>query len=140
MSSYNPLRELVMSRIRGFLREPEALFWTFVFPILMAVGLGVAFREKPVQRSTIAVERGSVAERWLPALRRSPELKVVVLADTAAARAVRKGDVAVVLAGTASLVYRYDPARDESRVARLLADEAVQGGAGAVRPVATRDD
>jgi ABC-2 type transport system permease protein len=140
MSSFSPLRELVMSRIRGFLREPEALFWTFVFPILMAVGLGVAFREKPVQRSTIAVERGSVAERWLPALRRSPELKVVVLADTAAARAVRKGDVAVVLAGTGSLVYRYDPARDESRVARLLADEAVQGGAGAVRPVATRDD
>src|SRR4051812_24490912 len=140
MSSYSPLRELVMSRIRAFLREPEALFWTFVFPILMAVGLGVAFREKPVSRSTVGVQRGSVAERYLPALRRSPELKVVMLDDTAAARAVRKGDVAVLLTGTTTLLYRFDPARDESRVARLLADQAVQGGAGAVRPVASRDD
>jgi ABC-type multidrug transport system permease subunit len=53
---------------------------------------------------------------------------------------VRKGDVAVVLAGTDRLVYRYDPARDESRVGRLLADEAVQRGAGATRPVATAED
>jgi ABC-2 type transport system permease protein len=48
--------------------------------------------------------------------------------------------VAVLLAGRDTLVYRYDPARDESRAARLLADQAVQRGAGASRPVATADD
>jgi ABC-2 type transport system permease protein len=140
MSEPNPLRELVLTRIRAFLREPEALFWTFVFPILMALGLGVAFREKPVERAVVGVERGSVAERHLPALRASRELKVVVLGDTAAARALRKGDVAVLLTGRDRLVYRFDPARDESRVARLLADQAVQAGAGGARPVATADD
>ncbi|HET7460793.1 MAG TPA: ABC transporter permease [Longimicrobium sp.] len=140
MSEYSPLRELVLARIRAFVREPEALFWTFVFPILMAVGLGVAFREKPADRAAVGVQRGTVAERYLAALRASGELKVTVLGDSAAARALRKGDVSVLLAGRDTLVYRYDPARDESRAARLLADAAVQRGAGAARPVVTADD
>jgi ABC-type multidrug transport system permease subunit len=140
MREYSPLRELVLLRIRSFLREPEALFWTFVFPILMAVGLGVAFRETPADRAAIGVQRGTAAERWLPALNASPDLRVAVLDDSAAERALRKGDVAVLLAGSDRLVYRYDPAREESRAARLLADPAVQRAAGAARPVATADD
>lgn len=140
MNSRSPLRELTLMRIRGFLREPEALFWTFVFPILMAVGLGVAFRDKPAGVSLVGVQRGTVAERYLPALRASREIRVVVLGDSAAARAVRKGDVGVLLTGSGRLVYRYDPAREESRVARLLADQAVQAGAGGTRPVMTAED
>ena len=54
MSSYSPLRELVMSRIRAFLREPEALFWTFVFPILMAVGLGTQVDPEHIPCRTIS--------------------------------------------------------------------------------------
>jgi hypothetical protein len=114
MSEYSPLRELVLTRIRAFLREPEALFWTFVFPILMAVGLGVAFREKAPEPAAVGVERGTVAERQLPALRASKELRVQVLDDSAAARALRKGDVAVLLTGRDRLVYRFDPARATS--------------------------
>ncbi|HET7230232.1 MAG TPA: ABC transporter permease [Longimicrobium sp.] len=140
MSEYSPLRELILTRIRAFLREPEALFWTFVFPILMAVGLGVAFREKPADRAAVGVQRGTAAERFLPALRVSPDVKVTVLDAPAAERALRKGDVAVLLAGRDTLVYRYDPARDESRAARLLADAAVQRAAGGARPVVTSDD
>lgn len=133
------LRELTMARIRGFLREPEALFWTFGFPIIMAIGLGLAFRDKPAERAAVAVERGSVAERWLPALRRSPDLDVRVLAADSAAVALRKGDVAVVVGGTGTPAYRYDPSRPESRLARLLADGALQSAGGARRPVATAD-
>lgn len=140
MSELSPLRELVLTRIRAFLREPEALFWTFVFPILMAVGLGVAFREGAPEPAAVAVQGGSIAERHLPALRASPDLKVTVLRDSAAERALRKGDIAVLLTGGDRLVYRFDPVRDESRVARLLVDRAVQGGAGATRPVVTADD
>ena len=136
----SPLRELMMARVYSFLREPEALFWTFVFPILMAVGLGTAFREQPVQRAAVAVERGSAAERFLPALRGAREVEVRVLDAAQAERALRRGEVAVVLAGKDAVVFRYDPGREESRVARLLADEALQRGAGAPRPVATRDD
>ncbi|MBV9773617.1 MAG: ABC transporter permease [Gemmatimonadetes bacterium] len=139
MSELNPLRELILMRIRAFLREPEALFWTFGFPIIMAIGLGLAFREKPAETSPVAVERGSVAERYLPALRRSPEIEVRIMDPADAATALRKGDVAVVLGGRDTLAFRYDPGRAESRVARLLADRAVQAGAGGTRPVAVRE-
>jgi ABC-2 type transport system permease protein len=76
----SPLRELTLARVRSFVREPEALFWTFVFPIMMAVGLGLAFRE-PATPAPVAVgvERGSAAERHLGALRASPDLEVRVL-------------------------------------------------------------
>ena len=45
MSSFaeSSLYQLTITRFKLFLREPEALFWVFVFPILLAVGLGVAF-------------------------------------------------------------------------------------------------
>jgi ABC transporter DrrB family efflux protein len=140
MSETSALRELMLLRVRSFLREPEALFWTFVFPILMAVGLGLAFRETPDARTPIGVERGSTAERMIPRLEASGEIEVRLLDREAAERALRRGDVPLVLAGGDTLVYRYDPVREESRAARLLADAAVQSAGGAVRPVATRDD
>lgn len=137
---YSPLREITLGRVKSFLREPEALFWTFVFPIMMAIGLGLAFGERKAEPVTIGVERGSAGERYAAALRASDEVEPRLLTPAEAEAALRKGEVAVVLAGRDTVVYRYDPAREESRVARLLADQAVQRAAGAPRPVMTRDD
>lgn len=134
------LRELTLARVRTFLREPEALFWTFGFPILMAVGLGIAFREAPEARVAVGVERGSAAERWLDALRADSALEVRVIAPDSAERAIARGEVAVLLAGRDTLAYRFDPAREESRAAQLLADRAVQRAAGAEPAVATISD
>jgi ABC-type multidrug transport system permease subunit len=136
----SPLRELVLARVRSFLREPEALFWTFGFPIIMAVGLGLAFREQPRERAMVAVERGSYAERWVAALGNSPDLEVRVLTADSSAEALRKGTVGVVLSGKTNLIFRYDPARPESRLARVLADGVVQSAAGALRPVQVLED
>ena len=44
------LVQLTLVRFREFIREPEALFWVFVFPLLLAAGLGIAFNAKPVVR------------------------------------------------------------------------------------------
>jgi ABC transporter DrrB family efflux protein len=131
---------LTLMRIRWFLREPEALFWTFVFPILMAVGLGLAFREQPTEVARVAVERGSRGEAILAALRAAPETEAVLLGADAAERALARGDVALVIGGRDALLYRFDPGRPESRIARLLADDAIQRAAGASRPVAVRED
>ena len=35
------LVQLTISRLREVSREPEAIFWTFLFPVLMAAGLGL---------------------------------------------------------------------------------------------------
>jgi ABC-2 type transport system permease protein len=137
MSSLSPLRELTMARVRAFVREPEALFWTFGFPIMMALGLGIAFRERGAEAAVVGVERGSVAERFAPALRQTEGVEVRMVAADSAEWAIRK---AVLLTGRDTLVYRYDPARSESRVARLAADRAVQRAAGATDRVAARDD
>lgn len=59
MHGLSPLPELTLARIRSFVREPEALFWTFGLPIIMAVGLGIAFRECPAERAAVGVERGA---------------------------------------------------------------------------------
>jgi len=41
------LYQLTVTRFKLTLREPEAIFWIFVFPILLALGLGIAFRNRP---------------------------------------------------------------------------------------------
>jgi ABC-2 type transport system permease protein len=140
MTELHPLRELVWMRLRTFLREPEALFWTFGFPVILAIGLGLAFGDPPRVVAEVAVERGSSAERWTRTLRASPELRVRVLPPDSAARALRTGEVAVVLRGRDTLTFQYDPGREESLAARLLADQAVQRAAGGTRPVAVRED
>lgn len=140
MANPNALRELTLARVRAFVREPEALFWTFGFPIMMALGLGIAFRERTAESSAVGIERGTVAERFAPALRAAEGIDLTVLSPDSAETALRKGDVAVLLTGRDTLVYRYDPARTESRTARLAADRVVQRAAGAVDRVAARDD
>ena len=140
MNNPSPLRELTLARIRSFVREPEALFWTFGFPIMMALGLGIAFRERGPETSAIAIERGSVAERWAPALTAAGGFEIHVFSPDSAETVLRKGDVDVLLTGRDTLVYRYDPARAESRTARLAADRVVQHAAGSVDRVAARDD
>ncbi|HYR11248.1 MAG TPA: ABC transporter permease [Longimicrobium sp.] len=140
MNSPNPLRELTLARIRSFVREPEALFWTFGFPIIMALGLGIAFRERPTERAAVGVERGSVAERYAPALGRSSEVELEILSPDSAEDAIRRGEIAVLLTGRDVLTYRYDPARAESRSAQLVADRVVQRAAGATDRVPSIQD
>ena len=134
------LRELTLLRIRTFLREPEALFWTFIFPILMAIGLGLAFRDQPGEPVLVAVEQGSYAMRYRGVLATDREIGAEVMDAEAAARALRRGEVSLILAGEDRLVYRFDPTRPESRMARLLVDRAVQTYGGGTRPVSVREE
>jgi ABC-type multidrug transport system permease subunit len=136
MSRRAALRELALLRVRTFLREPEALFWTFVFPILMAVGLGIAFGGDSMTPVPVALVEGSASDAHQAALRASPELDVRRLSAGASADALRRGEVDLVLGGTDSVIYHFDPTRAESRTARLLVDAAIQTAAGATRPIA----
>jgi len=71
MSEQSSLRQLVSVRFKEFLREPEALFWSFGFPILLAIGLGIAFRRKPADVVHVAVARvDSSTQTFVDALKR----------------------------------------------------------------------
>ncbi len=53
--SNSQLYHLVMAHLRDLIREPGVLFWGIVFPILMSLGLGVAFTQKKESVVRIAV-------------------------------------------------------------------------------------
>src|SRR5580658_9502674 len=133
----HPLAQLTLVRFLEFIREPEALFWVFIFPILLAAGLGIAFRNRPAEVLRIAVVTPELAR----SLRQEKLLDVQQLDSEAAQEALRTGKVALLAApGTNGAVeYRYDDTNPEGRAARLLADGAIQKAAGRVDPVATAD-
>ncbi len=139
---YSPMLELTRVRFLEFIREPEAVFWTFVFPILLASGLGIAFRSRPADIVKVGIVSASAeAQQLQQSLSADSSLSVTMLSDTAATSALRMGSVALVIvpAENGRLEYRYDNAREEARTARLVVDRAVQRSAGASLPVATED-
>lgn len=136
------LAQLTLVRYREFLREPEAVFWVFVFPVLLAAGLGIAFRNRPAEKQHVAVlSTAPGAAPLATALRSDSSLDVEVLDDSAAARALRTGEIALVVVPQSggAVSYRYDDTRPEARAARLVADAAVQRAAGRHDPVSVAD-
>jgi ABC-2 type transport system permease protein len=138
----HPLVQLTQVRYREFFREPEAVFWVFIFPVLLAAGLGIAFRNRAPERTGVAVVSADTsAARLADALREAPEVEVSLLSDSAAAEALRTGEVALVVvpAPDGRVEYRYDETRPESRIARLVVDDALQRAAGRRDPVRMDD-
>jgi len=138
----HPLVQLTRVRYREFFREPEAVFWVFIFPVLLAAGLGIAFRNRAPERTVVAVVANDSTARGLAeALRRTQGLDVSLSSESAAAEALRTGEVSLVLvrARNGGVEYRYDDTRPESRVARLVVDDALQRSAGRRDPVALRE-
>ena len=133
----HPLAQLTVVRFREFMREPEALFWVFLFPILLAAGLGIAFRNRPADVLPVAAGDRPIAD----ALRAEKQLSVRELTPAAADEALRTGKVALVAAPRegGGALYRYDDTNPDGRAARMLADAAVQRAAGRSDPVATAD-
>jgi ABC-2 type transport system permease protein len=131
------LAQLTLVRFREFWREPEAVFWVFVFPILVAGGLGIAFQSRPPE----AVKIGAATPALARALGGEKTLSVAVLDPAAAERALRTGRILLyALAGSAGAVtYRYDDTNPDARSARLLAGNAVERAAGAEPKVRQRE-
>jgi ABC-2 type transport system permease protein len=136
----HPLIELTRGRLLELVREPAIVFWVFGFPILLSIGLGIAFRERAPEVPVIAVVGAPALAASLDA---SAELDAQALEAAAAAEALRKNRVDVVLtlaSETATAVrYRFDPARAESRQARLVADTALQRLRGRADVVSAAD-
>jgi ABC-2 type transport system permease protein len=133
----HPLVQLTLVRFLEFIREPEALFWVFIFPILLAAGLGLAFRNQPPSVLKIAVVSGELAK----AIGQEKLLDVQQMTAADAEEALRTGKVALLaepgLGG--AVQYRYDDTNPEGRTARSLANQAIQRAAGRVDPVTVAD-
>lgn len=130
---YSSLFQLTMVRFRLFLREPEAIFWIFIFPILLAIGLGVAFRNRPAE----VLDVGATTTQLTQALADDPGLRVKTIDQAQGTRELATGDILLLaIKQPNGVTYEYDDTNPDARTARLLADRAVQAAAGA--PVAVR--
>jgi ABC-type multidrug transport system permease subunit len=128
----HPLLELTMTRVREFLREKEAVFWVFIFPVLMTFALGIAFRNTAPDKTLVAIEADNTkASETASILSRSPDITATVLSPDEAAQALRSGKVSIVVKPVSdTFEYHFDPTRPESRTARLLVDDVLQRGKG----------
>src|ERR1700722_8564924 len=133
---------LLAARMLELKREPEVVFWVFVFPLLLALGLGIAFRNKPGETISVAIVDSAGAQDAQSLLARSPQhdvFKTQTLNEDDARNGFRLGKFYVVINpdGNETSPYRYDPARPESVLAKAEVNEALQSAAGRKDAVAT---
>ncbi len=134
----NALVELTRARLLEVIREPGTVFWIFGFPVMMAIGLGLAFRDagpEPVRVGYVSGDAGGAALRGL--VGGDPTLLLIEVRAGDAESAMARGAVDVVAAwdGRDTLDVRFDPSRPEPRLARLVLDDAVQVARGVHKPV-----
>ena len=133
---------LLVARLKELRREPEVVFWVFLFPLLLALGLGIAFRNKPADVTSVAIVSGPGAQDALALIQGSPlksSVRAEVLDPTSAMKGFRLGkyDLVIESNGNGGFRYRYDPARPESVLSRTEVDDALQAAAGRKNPVPT---
>jgi ABC-2 type transport system permease protein len=133
---------LLAARMKELWREPEVIFWVFVFPLLLALGLGIAFRDKPAEASPVVVVAGPEAQNAVEMLQRSPDNSLVhaqIAERDQALQGFRLGkyDLVIEPNSAGGFQYLYDPARPESVLSRREVDDALQSAAGRKNPLAT---
>ena len=91
---------LLMARMLELKREPEVVFWVFIFPLLLALGLGIAFRNKPGDTTSLAIAQSMGWKDAVDLLDRSPQheqFKIQLLSEDDARQAFRLGKFDLVI-------------------------------------------
>lgn len=123
----HPLWQIVLSRTREFYREPETIFWVYGFPVLMALALGVAFRNQPVETVAVAVVAGPQAPALTAALENASSHD-----NAAEGQAPQQGQLRRYEVTTAEL----EEARRLLRIGKVALIVAAPGKANDVEPAA----
>ena len=132
--AHHPLVELTLARVREFIREPEALFWTFIFPILISLALGVAFPSSATREVIVGMTPGETSAALRSAFEAADGIAIREVRVEEQQRALREGEVHILVIPGTPPTYRFDPGREESRIARLVVDDALQRAAGRTDP------
>jgi len=126
---HSPLWQLVISRVRLFLREPAALFWVYGFPILMMAALGTAFRDNPQETITVDLVGIPVESPVHQALAKDQRFKVVESAIADSTKRLQYGKTDLIVQADPQSADRpqfwEEPRRTESRLARYAVEAAI---------------
>ena len=133
----NSLYQLTSVRFRLILREPEAIFWIFVFPILLAAGLGIAFRNRPAE----VLQVGATTTQLANALAADNGLSAKLMGESEGASELAKGNILVfAIQEPNGVTYKFDNTNPDSRTARMLVDRDIQEAAGQQPAIRTQND
>ncbi len=138
--AHHSLLELTLARLREFVREPEALFWSFLFPIVMSVAMAIAFPSRGSQPVRVGVAPGVASEMLRKTLSSSSGVVIREVPADQELKQLREGDVHVIVRPGNPPTYRFDPDREESRIARLVVDDALKRAAGRSDPWEAHED
>jgi ABC-2 type transport system permease protein len=138
--THRPIVELTLARLREFVREPEALFWTFLFPVIMSVAMAIAFPARGGQTVRVGVSPGAETAHLRQALAGVSDVVVREIPVDDQLRALRDGEINLIIASGSPPIYRFDPMRDESRLARLVVDDVLKRAAGRGDPWQAKEE
>ena len=131
------LYQLTLARFRLFFREPEAIFWIFIFPILLAVGLGIAFRNRPPDVLPVGATTAQLAQ----SLNSDKGLHASMMDEAAGVHELATGDILLLAVQKPDgVAFRFDDTNPDARTARLVADRAIQASAGEHEAVAVDNE
>lgn len=149
MAAYNSLFELYVARLREFYRQPARIFWVYGFPMLLAIGLGVAFKSRPPETLQVTVVENEHSASLLSAVESTqggasgegrPSLAMERRSESDALQRLRTGKTPlVVIPNEGGVIYRYDPTRPEATTARLVVDDTIQRAFGRHDPLPSTD-
>jgi ABC-type multidrug transport system permease subunit len=127
MKSSHPLLQLLLARLREFYREPEALFWVYGFPLIMALGLGLAFANRKPEPIHVDIEQRPQAQAAAEYLNQSDGIVAEVHSETECRERRRTGKVPLYVRflSDGSWQFVYDEAQAEAVSARYQVDDAL---------------
>lgn len=124
---------VMRTSFREHWRTPEAMFWTYGFPVVMSIALGLAFGERDPAPIEVAVVESAAAEDLRGAFAADPRFGVTVLEAAEADRRMVMGEVDAVVRGDAEHpVLRLDPTRENGELVQLRVERLfdARGGGG----------
>jgi ABC-type multidrug transport system permease subunit len=132
MFKHNALGQLILANVRSYLRQPEAIFWTYGFPLIMVVGLGLAFNSGTESRILFTVTEGAAANLTVGKVMSDERFQIDVLPKDEALERLRRNRTPFVVSldDDGQLQYFFDPTNPDGTSARVLVDDALQRAAG----------
>jgi ABC-2 type transport system permease protein len=140
----HPVTQLFLARFREFIRQPEAVFWSYVFPLVMMIALGLAFRSEPIEAVSVVVQSGPDADKVSRLLSNQATFLASTGNEAECRQQLRAGQSELIIIAEPqedSVNYRFvfDPTRPGSVHARNAVNDFLQRAAGRTDVVSTSD-
>lgn len=138
---------IALTRLKEFVRRPEAVFWVYFFPVLMIIVLGIAFRNQVTETFDVDVIENDFAATAVQQLSQQPVIVTHRVDAQQSALRLRSGKS--VLAVTANRIgegdstlqfeYRFDAKRPGAVTAKNVVDDTLQAANGRVDVFAAQE-